>query len=80
MKPANGNYRLTQVTPPGGGTCEVRVTDTSMLTPIGNWLYSPGMDLFTLGPTIAVECHGDGTYSAVNGPTNVTGTCVFLGP
>lgn len=76
---APGRYRLTQVTPPGGGVCDARATPGGMLTPVGFWTYDPLLDVYVLG-SAGLECLGNGHYRCVNGPQDIDGTCVFLGP
>ena len=75
-KPADGRYRLTTTSPPGASSI-VEVSGMTMYTSFGPFQYSPPGDLFFLG-SIGVECLGDGTFRAVWGTGNYTGTCVKL--
>ena len=83
MLPPPGLYRITRTTPPAGSTADVRVTLTGLQTAIGDFTYSPPVDLFVAGPPhedLAIECLGNGQYLVVNGPNNIQGTCERIGP
>jgi len=75
MKPANGRYRLTWGTPPN--TVLYTVDDLGIQTTFGllAWNETAGMFAHAL-QDIAIECTGAGTFNAIHGTQNITGTCV----
>ena len=76
MKPANGVYRLTtNGTPPVA--VNYTVTDAGIPTTFGLMVWEEAGDCYRKG-TIAIECTGEGTFIAVNGPDNYSGTCVKI--
>ena len=81
-KPANGRYRLTQVSPPPvppQGPWVVRVTDGGMYCFPFFWENIPGTGTFTLAPGMGLECTGEGSYIATGPGGPITGTCEYLG-
>lgn len=83
MKPAPGRYRLT-TNPPSTTSVVVEVTATHMKTTFGDFVWFAAGDLFVLGDPdpakrLGVECTGQGTFRAVQGPNlNYEGTCVQI--